>query len=264
MKSLPFLSFTLLFALALAWMGCDSNEAGSSQAEVVIGQEKALGNGTAQSWAELDDEGLPTAVGVSFSEQAFNSLYAAHKAAHDDEISLQLMLPSDIADLPYDHITLDWNPHGHPPEGIYTVPHFDAHFYLINDAQRDAITPADPEFGQKAAKQPDPALIPAGYFLPAPDAVPRMGTHWLHPASPELNGQPFSATFIYGFFDAQMVFAEPMFAASFLETKPDFRVAIPQPQRYEVPGYYPTEYIIRYDADEQMYTVALTGLTFRN
>lgn len=240
-------------------MGCDSNDS-SSQTGIIIGQEKALANGTAQSWVELDDEGLPMAVGVSFTEQAFNSL----RTAQDDELSLHLMLPSNIADLPYDHVTLDWNPHGHPPEGIYTVPHFDAHFYLINDAQRDAITPTDPDFGMKAAKQPDSALIPAGYFLPAPDAVPRMGTHWLHPASPELNGQPFSATFIFGFFDAQMVFVEPMFAASLLEAKPDFRAAIPQPQRYEVPGYYPTAYVIRYDADEQTYIIALTDLVLHN
>jgi hypothetical protein len=36
---------------------------------------------------------------------------------------------------------LDWNPRGHIPDGVYTVPHFDVHFYLITREQREEIVP---------------------------------------------------------------------------------------------------------------------------
>src|SRR4051812_20501784 len=29
----------------------------------------------------------------------------------------------------FDHVTIDWNPHGHHPIPIYGKPHFDFHFY---------------------------------------------------------------------------------------------------------------------------------------
>lgn len=45
-------------------------------------------------------------------------------------------------DTPFKYLMVDWNPHGHGPPNVYDKPHFDAHFYLQDDAERRAIRPA--------------------------------------------------------------------------------------------------------------------------
>ena len=41
--------------------------------------------------------------------------------------------PPPLAPEPYRFMMLDWNPQGHQPPGVYTVPHFDFHFYMVPD-----------------------------------------------------------------------------------------------------------------------------------
>ena len=65
---------------------------------------------------------------------------------------------------PYKFIELDWNPAGHEPAGVYTLPHFDYHFYKIGVAERDAIVPTDPAFAVKSANVPAADLMPAFAF----------------------------------------------------------------------------------------------------
>jgi hypothetical protein len=90
-----------------------------------------------------------------------------------------------------------------------------------------------------------------------------MGAHWVDPTSPELNGELFTRTFLYGSWDGEMIFAEPMVTKAFLETKPDFRAAIPTPARYAVAGHYPTEYRVYWNEETKEYRVALAGLVER-
>ena len=87
-----------------------------------------------------------------------------------------------------------------------------------------------------------------------------MGAHWVDPKSPELNGELFTRTFLYGSWDGRMIFAEPMVTKAFMETKPDFRAPIPAPARYAAPGHYPTEYRVYWNEAAKEYRVALTGL----
>lgn len=37
---------------------------------------------------------------------------------------------------------LNWEPSGHPTEGVYTIPHFDFHFYMISEEEVMNITGA--------------------------------------------------------------------------------------------------------------------------
>jgi hypothetical protein len=82
---------------------------------------------------------------------------------------------------------LDWNPAGHEPDHVYTLPHFDFHFYKITPAQVMAMMPSDPQWNTKAASLPAANFVPAGYQaahvlanIPAgAAAVPMMGLHWL-------------------------------------------------------------------------------------
>ncbi|HMB92156.1 MAG TPA: DUF5602 domain-containing protein [Rhodothermales bacterium] len=251
--------------IALLMFGCDADD---DKAETFVGESQALGNGTVQSWVRTDASGNPEAIGVTLTEAALTNLptqSAGHKA-HAMMGEQPLALPDNVQ-TPFNHISVDWNPQGHEPPGLYDLPHFDFHFYMISEAQRDAINPANTDFEAKAAARPGDALIPAGY-IQTPGAVPRMGAHWLDAATPELNGQVFTKTFIYGFFDAKMNFFEPMITKAYLESVRTMSgqavtTPIPQPQQFAQAGYYPTQYSIRYDAAKKEYTVALEGMTRR-
>lgn len=71
----------------------------------------------------------------------------------------------------------------------------------------------------------------------------------------------FTRTFLYGSWDGELTFAEPMVTKAFMETKPDFRAPIATPAKYAAPGHYPTEYRVYWNAVTQEYRVALAGLT---
>ena len=179
------------------------------------------------------------------------------------------MTHSNLLEMPaanpsiYQHLSLDWNAMGHEPAGVYDKPHFDFHFYSINQAERIAIDPADPAFATKAANHPAAGFMPQGY-VPVPPPVPAMGVHWIDPTSPELNGQPFTRTFIYGSWNGAMTFAEPMITRAFLLTKPNATNPVPTADRAAVPGLYPKAYAVRFNQATSRYEVALTNLISRN
>jgi hypothetical protein len=171
-------------------------------------------------------------------------------------------LPSDAPRLPFDHIGLNWNPRGHDPEGVYTVPHFDFHFYMISTDERDKITTRGEDKARCSKPLPE-EFTPAGYIYAPDSEEPGMGSHWVEPGSHEFHGAAFTHTFIYGSYDGKVIFLEPMVAKSFLDTKPNVTAEIKLPAKYQKPGYYPTRYSVNYNPQTKEYTVALEGLTLR-
>lgn len=232
-----------------------------SKAKTFVGATKQLGEGTARSWVTLDRDGKPTAIGLTFSESALKT--APTEIPHGQEgIDITLALPREAAGTPFNHIGFGWNPKGHEPKNIYDVAHFDVHFYTISPEERAKITAQGDDLA-KAYKTPSPEYIPAGYILPPGTAVPGMGAHWVNPQAGELNGRPFTKTFLFGNYNGQIIFYEPMITRSFFETKVNFTEFIKLPQKYEKPGYYPTKYSVKYDPDKKEYTVALEGMVLR-
>lgn len=223
-----------------------------------MGPAVKVGQGTARTMVVEGKEGQPVSVAVVISEKALEGLPAGHSGGHDSFIS-ELPMPAKGPKTGYDHATLDWNPTGHAPAGIYTPPHFDVHFYMIDRSTRDAIT-FKGEAAAEAAKAPAADLLPPGYVAPPDTAVEKMGIHAVNPAGPEFKGKPFTATFIYGYHKGEAVFVEPMVARAFLETKPDVTLAVPAPKAYSHPGWYPRGYRVAYDAGTKSYVVAMTGL----
>ena len=138
------------------------------------------------------------------------------------------------------------------------------HFYLIPREERDSILPDDPDYGAKSARVPDAALLPTGYIAPPDGTVPRMGTHWIDPTSHEFHGQPFNQTLIYGSWNGRVAFLEPMVSLAYLETGPDSQTELRGPERVEIPGVYPTRYIVRRDLDSGETRIGLGGLVQRN
>jgi hypothetical protein len=157
---------------------------------------------------------------------------------------------------------VDWNPQGHIPPGIYDKPHFDFHFYLISDIDRNRITAVGEDL-ERAHKAPPEGSMPAGYILPPGTEVPRMGAHAIDPGADEFKEKPFTKTFIYGFYDGQLIFMEPMVARTYLETRPSVIEPVKVPETYSRHGYYPTRYGVKYDAAQSEYEISLEGLVYR-
>ncbi len=225
----------------------------TTSAATLEGQTTRLGGGSIKSWVKLNEAGKPASVGLTFGEAALTNL---PKEANQTVLTL----PNNVEGLPFNHISVDWNPQGHEPAGIYDKPHFDLHFYMISQEVRGTIKPNDPN----VAKQPAPAVIPTDYISPAPDVVPNMGVHWIDRTTPELNGKPFTSTLIYGFNAGNMAFIEPMITKAFFESKPNLSQDLKQPAVYPKNGqYYPVKYSVKYDEISKEYTVALEGLTLR-
>lgn len=217
---------------------------------IKYGEAQKAGNGTIRPFVRLDEKGNPTQVGVAISEATLSSL--------STEMSHWILYPPKEADKTLiKHIAFGWMPHGHEPDGVYNVPHFDCHFYFTSNEERDGIKPNDPRF----VKNPDPVYLPKGLVRDA--GVPQMGVHWVDPTSGEFQGKPFTTTFIYGALDGQVTFLEPMFTLDFLKKVQDEQIPVKQPEKVAQPGYYPTTYRYVYNAAEKQYEVTLENLVSR-
>ena len=254
-----------LVVLAAAALGAcqQASGAAASARRTTYGEPVTVGRGTARTYVTITN-GVPAEVGVALSEAALTGLPDEHAAggvhAHGHITFEHVLQLPERNPTPFRHVLLNWNPGGHEPPGIYDTPHFDFHFYVIDDAERLAIDPADPDYQRKAERKPAPEFIPQRYVMPAPLAFARMGVHWVDTTSSELKGQPFTGTFIYGSWNGKVIFAEPMITKTYLETKPQFSAELPAPQRGRDAGYYPKGYRVHWDAEAKEYRIALTGL----
>lgn len=244
-----------LFCLARFAVACPFCQ----QKDFIHGGVEVMGNGTVRSWVALDEKRLPKAVGFTFSESALEGLPMKKPDNGMDGYEYLILLPKEAAAAGIDHISVDWNPFGHIPEPIYTVPHFDFHFYFVSTAERQKIT-LDAESMKKCQKKPDAAFLPPDFFYAPQSEYKYMGAHWVDPKTPELNGNPFTHTFIYGTYDAKVIFIEPMVTMDVLKSKQNIDLAVPQPKKFSGKGsLYPTRYTITFDSIRKEYTVALTG-----
>jgi hypothetical protein len=259
---------TVLVVTANAQYGGSGSSYSHSSSKTVKGPAVPMGNGKAWTWVKLTD-GKPVATGISFSEKAIEGLptdlpmpdmTGMEGAMPSKEYVLEL--PKEIKGMPYDHVSFDWNPKGHVPMQIYGVPHFDVHFYLLTKDEQGAISNMGDDV-DRCNKAPDGMYIPTSYISPPGTVVPKMGKHWLDPATPELSGKPFTSTFIYGTYNGKTAFFEPMIALSYLQQKPNYSLDLKMPKCYDRDGYYPSKYSITFDKRHHEYTVAMESLTMQ-
>lgn len=179
-------------------------------------------------------------------------------------LEIVLAFPAEAAATPFNFVALVFPPNGHPPPGVFDKPHFDFHFFLIDSQQRAAIGPSDPSFQAKGAQAPPAASIPPDY-VPTQGGVtiPGLGRPWSDPTAPEFQGEPFTASFVYFFFEGRVIHLGPIVTTAFLLTQPDFSAAVKLPAFFAEPGLYPTSYSVRFDATAGEYVIALEGLTAR-
>lgn len=224
----------------------------ASQAFTFEGKSQSLGDGIVRTYVELDDNGNPTEIGVILSNDALSNL-------PDRREEYVLQLPPEASTTAITHIGLNWQSHGHIPSDIYSSPHFDVHAYVITPEEREAITATGANL-ETVYATPAPELIPAGYVMAPDSAEPRQGTHWVDPTAEEFRGAPhgFDHTMIYGFYNGEMAFVEPMVAIDFLQSHQEFERAIALPARYAKSGAYPTAYSITYNEATKEHIIALT------
>lgn len=216
------------------------------------GPAQPYGNGVVRAMVTMNHDGEPEAIGVKISEKVLRDLPDEHEI-------LTLRLPNKMEGLAIDHIDLDWNPHGHEPEMFYGARHFDFHFYMISPEEKMQIVPRT----QEEIVLPEMQYWPANYF-PTMEVVPNMGMHWLSEFAPELGGADFTHTFIYGSYDGEFIFYEPMITLDYLQNATGESFDISQPQEFQRTGYYyPTSYRISYDATKKEYTVLLEDMVLR-
>jgi hypothetical protein len=263
------LSTATIAALSLSLLAAGGCGSGGGDIPVIpqttTSAAETVYNGRAVSFVTLGGGGVPMRVGVRIDASVLPSLptvapaasrHAGHAGDDHSATGLTQQAPPQgsstiipipqTANLPFNHITLDWNPAGHPPPGIYDPPHFDIHFYMISQAEQEAIVGPNLALADK----PLPAgSVPPGFVSQPGTAVPMMGAHYINVAGPEFRGQPFTHTFIYGAYNGQVTFFEPMITKAFLESRQNISVAIPQPQQYPKPGYYPMTYTVQHLPD---------------
>lgn len=230
--------------------GADGRSNRSHAAKVLKGPAVRLGAGVARTYIALDRHDEPMSIGVELSEKALEKLPA--------EVMQLVLRFHPRAFLPYTHVLMDWNPSGHEPPGTYDVPHFDFHFYFMPNAERLAIGPDDTA---QFANAPDAKYIPSDY-MQIPGGVPQMGAHWVDLHAPEFNQQPFSRTLIYGTYDGEVTFVEPMITLEYLRSRPNETIPIRQPDAFQHDGYYPESYSIVARGRPGGVRVSLDGLVF--
>lgn len=180
---------------------------------------------------------------------------------------------------PFREVILNWNPQGHVPPGIYSVPHTDFHFYFMTDADRLSIG------GAKDSKVmctvpnflgPEPPRLPVAEDceqlaitaaeLPADQmpagyqnlglVEPAMGNHLVDPNFHEFHGTAFDQTFIYMTNAGQLSGMEPMITLGFMRNLQEpVHAQITMPAAFPVAGMYPTGYVMEYDRDDGMFRV---------
>jgi hypothetical protein len=262
MKKFHNKSFTglcLIAGLAITLYGCEKEKTSSenppdeslaaTKIVTTVGDPVKLCDAKAQSFVCKDEQGNPVSIGFVFSEDALNNL-------PDEMATVLIPVPKNHGTL-VDHISVDYQPIGHEPPGIYDKPHFDIHFYMIPESEQMMID-----------NGPEMEILPAAEFIPpnyqaTPGGVPMMGKHFSDVTSKEFNGQPFDRTFVYGSYNGKFIFHEPMITVAYFKSKQSFNDDVKQQPKVQREGYYPKNYSVTYDATNKVYTVMLSNLVLR-
>lgn len=276
-------SFLLPILVATAFVLPDSHP------RKVVGSMVAIGSGWVETYSEIDDEGAPHAIGISFSKESLKELPIDHGDGHrcsdlDNSGTIEkdseclpwhervLPLPAEVSrnkDIPFKWVLLNWNPHGHMPEGVWNTPHFDVHFYMepIENIFSLMPGPCGPE--KMRCDQYELAIkpVPADYihkdFVDVGAAAPAMGNHLVDPTGPEFKGAPFTRSWLYGAYDGRIIFYEEMLSLAYLTSQPNECFPIKTNPEVGSSGYYPSQVCTRFSEADSSVNVSIEGFTYR-
>ena len=209
------------------------------QDSVYKGAKVKVFGGKAWVWVKLVGN-VPEQLAITLT----NSVLTRVPADSGSESEIVIPAPSQGNITAFHAFAVDWSAHGHAPQGIYSVPLFDNHFYTITESERQAIL-NDPDYDQHFANYPSQDYIPGGYGLINAGGIPGggciTGVHWYYLNGPEFNNKKFKQTFVYGSYNGEVDFYDPMMTLQFLKNVQSFERNIPQPSKFRTNGYYPTK-----------------------
>lgn len=245
--------------------------------------------GRVTAYATTNPAGNLSSLGVHLDAGAFDAFDEGGEH-HGEEFAAHLHFP-EIDTHQFTFNGFHYNPQGHAPPGIYTVPHFDFHFYFIEEEIVEGITGGPlPEYlpfiGLAEYEVPD-EQFPSGYMFEKHRLIIKeMGEHLLDGTAPEFHGEAFTHTNVYGVYDpaidpdepdgsetielggdevtlpvyegdgvGRLHFVEPMITTEFIgnELDEEMTVDITTPDAFPVADDYPTEYVMKPDGDGGVY-----------
>ncbi|GLZ36293.1 hypothetical protein Lesp02_84800 [Lentzea sp. NBRC 105346] len=261
MRKLRRYAAVALAAVAVAACAPSRASTNANGEMTVLGETAALGLGIATPYVIVDKKGDPVEIGVRLTEKALDGL------PQGDAPSMYVLeFPEEAAKTPVKNLMLNWYPKGRKPAELFGEPQLAFHFYTIDHNEAMGINPkAEPA---KASRLLDPKYVAKDFIAepgdPVEKTVPSMGLHWLDSTREFGPGKPeFSEVFVYGSFDAKMIFLEPLATRKYLLTKPQLTADVKQPESVQKDGFYPTKYSIRWDDKLQSYVISLANLTKR-
>jgi len=182
-----------------------------------------------------------------------------------------------------DHISIDFNPCGHPPLDVYTHPHYDLHLYLVSPQYRQCMTcdiiPGTPICNFAPGSQTtsngkgffnvdtvgdssQPRNMPPGFEVPDGHAVPLMGNHaWNVNEQPNPGeGKPWTdPSWVMGPYAGVIGAYEPMIPLSFVTGNEDNFYEEQLSYEGQTMKELPTKYSVDYDSENKFITVKTTG-----
>ncbi|MEO6707916.1 MAG: DUF5602 domain-containing protein [Ginsengibacter sp.] len=233
----------------------------SEKYNTFYGPQVKMGNGHVRTWVNITHAGKPLALGVEMTDGALTNLPQDPTDFAAATFTLRLHQKAKAV-TPFDHAVIDWNVHGHEPDHVYDVPHFDFHFYKISLEAQMAIPPYEVDPSGFDVPLPDGYMPPM--YVRIPGGVPQMGAHWADVTSPEFRGDGFTTTFIYGTYNGHVIFDEPMITLAVLQSGNTIQKEIAQPSYYD-PTHtsYPTQYSIWQDMKNKRHYVSLNNMVWR-
>jgi hypothetical protein len=205
---------------------------------LVWGESAIVDGGRIVTWAVVSADNQVLAVGITFSQKL-----AADMPEHGDGPAgaiASLQFPAVVQETTFfNHLEIQPEPDGHvsPPGSngtVYSVPHYDFHFYGIPEDEVLAIPARNPPL-------PPAYELPAGY-LPAGPSLAEMGRH----SSPRsiLSEERLSAAMVLGYLPdgSRMHFLEPMVSQETLLSQQDFSLDVPMLTTFGREMLYPTTF----------------------
>jgi len=249
-------------------MQMSSNEQAQQAPNTFWGQPEKLGAGKIRTFVIVASDvdpatnyHPPLTIGVELDATSLSSLPNVKTMLLTD-------FPIQAARTPFQFMMIEWNPHGHPPAGIYDKPHFDFHFFIQDRQDALAIRPGscagvDCTDYRGAVQAVPTQYVPSGY-TDIGLVAPFMGNHLVDLTSPEWNGRPFTRTIFVGAYHGRITFLEPMITLASLTSEPNSCSDLRQPASYANAAYYPLRLCTHYDETTKKYRVYLEKWVYRS
>jgi hypothetical protein len=186
---------------------------------------------------------------------------------------------------PFVYVEIDWNTEGLPrgPNGSFSSPHFDFHFYLLPQKEVDAemncvssngktCDPLKTDYAQmqRFLNLPDASSVPATYRPDVDSSIPDMGLHLIDSTFDyTVEKVDHTPTLLYGTFAGKVVFAESSVTLQTLQdvvAAPGGSITFPfaQPATYASGIDWPTSFVIEYLPETGGFKAGFNGFVHHN